>query len=166
MRIPPHYRDKSWQRLFAGFILGMIFGWMFFLYHYGLVHDKLIMQMNELNTTITKQENKIESLQQARDEQSEELQKNLTVQDIEIGFTNEDEINLSELALHNLRNALENELDIIRNRNIQTVAESIDLLYSAVENKVYGLNDKRYRFKIEMLYLYTTTEVKVKIETE
>ncbi|MDG5786988.1 hypothetical protein QA612_05745 [Evansella sp. AB-P1] len=165
MRIPPFYHEKSWQRFFVGFILGMIFGWVFFLYHFGLVHDKLIMDINELKTTIVKQENTIETLRKEDNERNEEMKKNLTVQDIKIEFTNEDDVNLSELALHELRGAVENLLESVRNQNIETVAISKDFLESTVENKTFGINDKEYQLRMEKLILFTTIEMNLRIET-
>lgn len=164
MRIPPLYHDKSWQRLFAGFFIGLLFGWMFFLYHFGTVHEKLVLEIGDQQTEIEKHKKTIEILREDQDEQNEENQKMLTVQDIRIRFINEEDVKLSELALHDLRAAVESELEEVRNKNIETVANSRDFIYKTVENKVfYTNNDNRYQLKVEQLFLYTTLEMRVMI---
>ncbi|MDQ0255038.1 tRNA U34 5-carboxymethylaminomethyl modifying enzyme MnmG/GidA [Evansella vedderi] len=164
MRIPPLYNDKSWQRFFAGFILGMLFGWLFFLYHFGLVHEKLVMEINKQKTTIETQENKIESLQKDQAEKNEQIQKSLTVQDITINFVNEKDVKLSELTLHDIRSNITNELEDLRNKNIETVRNSKELLIKAVENKAFLINSKRFHLKIEQLIIDTSLEINVRIE--
>ena len=163
MRIPPLYNDKSWQRFFAGVIIGMIFGWLFFLYHFGLVHEKLILEINKQKTTIEQQENTIEVLRKDQDEINKESQKSLTVQDIHIRFVNEKDVKLSEMTLNELKGAVESELDIVRNRDIESVANSKDFLLKTVENKIFGVGDKRYQLKVEQVFLFTTLEMNLRI---
>ncbi|WP_416151485.1 sporulation membrane protein YtrI [Salipaludibacillus sp. HK11] len=163
MRIPTLYRDKSWQRFFAGFFIGLLFGWMFFLYHFGTVHEKLVLKIGDQQTEIEKHENTIEILREDQDEQNEENQKMLTVQDIRIDFINEGDIKLSELTLHDLRAAVESELEEVRNKDIETVANSSNFIYKTVENKVFIINDKRYQLKVEQLFLFTTLKMDVMI---
>ncbi|SDZ54678.1 hypothetical protein SAMN05421736_116115 [Evansella caseinilytica] len=165
MRIPPLYQDKSWQRFFAGFIIGMLIGWLFFLYHFGMVHEKLIMEIKEQQTTITNQEDRIENLTKEQDQKNEEMKKSLTVQEITITFTNEKEVKLSELTLQELRGSIEGELELIRNKNIETVASSKELLLKSVENKVFIIGDKKYRLIIEQLILFTELEMYLRIES-
>lgn len=167
MRIPPFYREKSWQRFFAGILLGMLIGWLFFLYQFGLVHEKLVLKINDQQKEIESQANTIEILRKDQDEQNEENQRKLTVQDIKLHFVNENDIKLSELTLHELRSAVESELDLIRNKNIETVYNSLDFLERTVENKIFTIkgNDKRYQLKIERLILYTTVDFYLRIES-
>ncbi|MBU9712932.1 sporulation membrane protein YtrI [Evansella tamaricis] len=165
MRIPPLYNDKSWQRFFAGIILGMLIGWLFFLYHFGMVHEKLILELNDKKSMIEKHERTIDILRQDQDEQSQENQDKLKVQEIKVEFLNEEEVNLSEMTIHDLRGAIETELEQIRNRQIEAVAASRDLLEKAVENKIYRVGgDKQYQLKIEKFILHTTLELFVRIE--
>ncbi|PYZ93745.1 hypothetical protein CR194_11365 [Salipaludibacillus keqinensis] len=163
MRIPPLYRDKSWQRFFAGFFIGLLFGWMFFLYHFGTVHEKLVLEIGDQQTEIEKHVKMIEILREDQDEQNEENQKLLTVQDIRIYFMNEDDVRLSELTLHELRGAVESELGEVRNKNIETVANSRNFILKTVQNKIFIVNDKRYQLKVEQLFLSTTLEMHVMI---
>ena len=142
----------------------MIFGWLFFLYQFGLVHEKLILEINKQKTTIEQQENTIEVLRKDQDEINKESQKSLTVQDIHIRFVNEKDVKLSEMTLHELKGAVESELDIVRNKDIETVANSKDFLLKTVENKIFGVGDKRYQLKVEQVFLFTTLEMNLRIE--
>ena len=164
MRIPPPYHDKSWQRFLAGFFLGLIFGWVFFLYHFGHVHEKLIMEINKQKITIASLEETIETLKENQDEHSEQLKKHITVQDVLITFFNEKDVKLSELTLHELRSSVENDLDAIRTKNIEEVSNSEELLIKAVENRRYVIGDKRYRLMVNRLVIYTTLKLNLRIE--
>lgn len=164
MRIPPRYHDKSWQRFFAGFFLGLIIGWVFFLYHFGNVHEKLVMEIHKQKITIESQEETIGNLKENQDEHSEELKKQITVQDIVVTFFNEKDVKLSELTLHELRSSVENDLDAIRTKNIEEVANSEELLIKAVENRRYVIGDKRYRLTVNRLVIYTTLKLNLQIE--
>ncbi|WP_280769906.1 sporulation membrane protein YtrI [Salipaludibacillus daqingensis] len=161
MRIPPLYREKSWQRFFAGFFIGLLFGWLFFLYHFGTVHEKLVIEISDQQTEIEKHEKTIEILREDQDDQNEENQKMLTVQDIRIHFINEDDVKLSELTFHELRSAVESELEEVRNKDIETVAKSSDFIFKTVENKIFIINDKRYQLEVKQLSLFTTLEMHV-----
>lgn len=163
MRIPPLYRDKSWQRLFAGFFIGIIFGWLFFLYHFGAVHEELLLKISNLQSEIEKHEKTIDILREDQDEQNEQSEQLLTVQDVHIEFLNEEEVQLSELTLHELRSAVEKELEDVLNKNIETVHNSREFMLRAVENKRFVTNDKEYQFKVEQIYVFTTLEVYVMI---
>ncbi|MGJ9382395.1 sporulation membrane protein YtrI [Salipaludibacillus sp. CF4.18] len=163
MRIPPFHREISWQRFFAGFFLGLIFGWLFFLFHFGTVHEKLILQIGNQSTEIEKNEKTIEILREDQDEQNRDNEQLLTVQDIHINFINQEQVKLSELTLHELRGSLESELEEVRSRNIETVFASHDFIIKSVENKTFIVNDKRYKLKVRQLLLYTTVEIHVEI---
>ncbi|MBB5172732.1 sporulation membrane protein YtrI [Texcoconibacillus texcoconensis] len=166
MRIPPFYNDSTWQRFFAGIVVGMIIGWLFFLYNFGNVHEKLVLEINKQKSTIENQEETIDILQRDQEEINEEAKKNLTVQDIKITVVNEEDIKLSELTLHELKANVEHELEIVRNKNIETVANTKELLLKAVENKTFVVNENRYKLNIEQLFLFTTLEIFVRIEED
>jgi hypothetical protein len=163
MRIPPLYRDKSWQRFFAGFFLGIIIGWVFFLFQFGTVHENLLLEIGNQQAIIDKHEKTIEILREDQDKQNRENQQLLTVQDIRIEFINETEVKLSELTLHELRDSVESELENVRNKNIESVANSREFLLKTVENKIFIINDKRFQLKVEQLFLFTTLEMHVMI---
>lgn len=163
MRIPPYYKQAGWQRFFAGVILGMLIGWLFFLYQFGAVHEKLVVEIKKQQSVIKKHETNIEILQSDQKERNEENKKKLTVQDVKVYFKNEQAVKLNELTLHELRSAIENEIKSIKNTNIENVANSKDLLIQTIENKLFIINDKKLQVTVKELYLFTTLELYVEI---
>ncbi|ADU31474.1 sporulation membrane protein YtrI [Evansella cellulosilytica] len=164
MRIPPLYHDKSWQRFFAGVILGMIIGWFFFIHNFGSIHENLVLEINKQKTTIENQEDTIENLRKEQDERNNDIKQSLTIQDVSIKFVNEEDIKISELTLHQLRSEVEKELERVRNKDIETVAGSKELLLGMVENKQFVTPSQSYQLIVEQLVLYTTLEMNLRIE--
>ncbi|MBU8905167.1 sporulation membrane protein YtrI [Desertibacillus haloalkaliphilus] len=164
MRIPPYYQHPGWQRFLAGVVIGMLIGWLFFLYHFGHVHEKLVIEIRKQQMTIENQKKDIETLRSDQRRLNEENQKKLTIQDIEIEFTNERKLRLNELTLYELRQKAIDELNFLKNKDIETVAETKDLMIRTIENKVFEIEDSRYQLNVEELYLFTTLEMHMKIE--
>ncbi len=163
VHFPPYYRRPGWQRFFAGVILGMFIGWLFFLYQFGAVHEKLVVEIKKQQAIIQKHETTINILQSDQNERNEENKKKLTVQEVKVYFQNDHAVKLNELTLHELRSAIENELKSVKNKNIETVSNSKDLLKQTIENKTFVINEKKYQITINELHLYTTLEIYVNI---
>ncbi|WNF36043.1 hypothetical protein RJD24_16540 [Bacillaceae bacterium IKA-2] len=163
MRIPPHYKRAGWQRFFAGIIIGMIFGWFFFIYEFGIVQEKLVTEIKKQESTIKDQLDTIEILRSDQDEVNKDNLKKLTVQEVKVYFKNNKDLKLSELSIHELRSAIENELKSVKSKNIETIASSKYLLFQTIENKTFVINNKRYQVTIKELYLFTTLELFVVI---
>lgn len=163
VRIPPYYQKPGWQRFFAGVIIGSIIGWFFFIYEFGEVQEKLVTKIKMQEATIDEQKRAIEILRSDKDELNKENQKKLTVQEVKVYFKNDKALKLSELSIYELRSAIEKELTPIINKNIETVANTKDLLYQSVENKVFEVNDKRYRVIVKETIIFTKLELFVEI---
>lgn len=160
MRIPPpYYQRAGWQRFFAGMLIGMLIGWFFFIYEFGIVQEKLVTEIKKQESTIKDQKQTIEILRSDHDEINKENLKKLTVQELKVYFKNDKDLKLSELSIHELRSAIENELKGVLSKNIETVANSKDLLFQTVENKIFVINKKRYQVTVKELYLFTTLEL-------
>ncbi|MFC5712767.1 sporulation membrane protein YtrI [Thalassorhabdus alkalitolerans] len=163
MRIPPYYKHPGWQRLFAGFVIGALFGWGFFLYEFGAIHEKLIIDLKKQQLTIEAQQETIEMLRSEEKKLNEENEKKLTIQEILVYFTNEEKIRLSELTLHELRQQIENELKGIKNSDIESVVTNKELMIKTIENKEFLVGEHLYHVKVEQIYMYTTLELHLKI---
>lgn len=164
MRIPPYYKQASWQRFFAGVVIGMLIGWFFFIYLFGNAYDRLIIDYKKQEATIKEQEEKIQFLRSDQEEKNKENERKLTIQEIKVFFNNEKDLKLNELTLHELRSSIESELTAIRKQNIATVASSRHLLIQTLENKIFTVNDKKYQIIVKELYLFTTLELYVDIQ--
>ncbi|MCT8137390.1 hypothetical protein H1D32_06295 [Anaerobacillus sp. CMMVII] len=163
MRIPPYYRKPSWQRFFAGLIIGIIIGWFFFIYQFGNIQEKLVTEIKVQEAIIDDQKRNIEILRSDKDELNKENQKKLTVQEVKVYFKNDKALKLSELSIYELRSQIENELTPVINKNIETVSNTSELLQQTIQNKTFTVNEKKYHVIIRELHLYTTLELFVEI---
>lgn len=163
MRIPPYYKQAGWQRFFAGIIIGILIGWFFFLYEFGAVQEKLVTQIKKQESTIEAQKETIEILRSDQDELNKENLKKLTIQEVKVYFKNDKDLKLSELSTHELRIQIENELKAVKNKNIETISNTKELLFQAIENRDYEINDKSYQVTIDGYAIYTTLEIFVVI---
>ncbi len=166
MRIPPYYQKAGWQRFLAGLIIGMIIGWFFFIYEFGTIQEKLVTQIKIQEATIKDQQENIEILRSDKDELNKQNQKKLTIEEIKVHFNNAKSLKLSELSTYELRSAIEKELTPIINKNIETVANTKELLFHTIENKIFMINEKKYRVIVKELYLFTSLELVVEIQLD
>ncbi|WP_100373748.1 sporulation membrane protein YtrI [Bacillus sp. FJAT-45037] len=163
MRIPPYYQRPSWQRFFAGIIIGVILGWGFFLYQYGVIYEGLMLKLSEQEVTIQNQTRTIEELRSQQKEENEENQKNLTVQKIEIHFTNTQKLKLNQLTLFELQQQALEELTFIERKNLASVAETKDLLVRTLENKVFEVGDHRLQLEVVYVFMWTNVQIDARI---
>ncbi|WP_332689815.1 sporulation membrane protein YtrI [Halalkalibacter lacteus] len=163
MRVPPIYERPTVKRFFAGMILGVLIGWVFFVYQYGQVYEGLVFRISEQEATIYDLRGDIEALLSEQDKLNEENQKKLTVQEIDIQFTNVRKLKLNQLTLLDLKQQALNELQDIKRKDIETVHNMRDLLISTIENKVFLVGDKRYQLEVEESHLFTTLHIYVKV---
>lgn len=166
MRLPPYYRRPGWQRFFAGMLIGAIGGWCFFLFQFGTIHERLVIDLNKQRLQIEQQKEEIELLRSAERERNEENEKKLTIQNIYIAFTNEKEARLNELTLYELRKQVEDEINFLRNKNIESVVEGKELIKKTIENKTYEIGDHHAFLQIEEMHIYSTLELHIKIRQQ
>ncbi|MDT8859408.1 hypothetical protein N0O92_04115 [Alkalihalobacillus sp. MEB130] len=163
MRVPPYYERPSVKRFLAGMILGIIIGWFFFVYQYGQVYEGLVFRISEQEAIINGLEDDIELLRSEQSRLNEENEKKLTIQEIDILFSNDRRLRLNQLTLLDLKQQVLHELQDIKGRDIETVSRMSDLMISNLENKVFRTGDKRYQLSVEQVHLHTTLRIYVKI---
>ncbi|MGO4888698.1 sporulation membrane protein YtrI [Anaerobacillus sp. MEB173] len=164
MRVPPYYQRPGWQRFFAGVVIGMLIGWLFFLYNFGTVHEKLINQIKMQQLEIDELNRDIEILLSDKEKLNKENQKKLTIQKIDVSFTNEKQLKLNELTLYELRKLAEDELSFLINNDIESASKTKEAMIRTIENKTFIIGDHHYQLKVEQLYLFTTLELYMKIK--
>jgi hypothetical protein len=163
MRVPPYYNRPTVKRFFAGVIVGVLIGWSFFIYQYGQVYEGLVFRIYEQEAIIDDLKGDIEVLVSEQDKLNEENQKKLTVQQIDIQFTNARKLKLNQLTLLDLKQQALNELQDIKRKELETVHNMRELMISTLENKVFLVGDKRYQLDVEESHLYTTLHIYVKV---
>ncbi len=82
MRIPPFYRLPSFQRFFAGAVIGGIVSWMIFIFMYGSMHEKQTQKIQDQQTQLDKLTSTLSYLQEENKELNEENEDELTIQEV------------------------------------------------------------------------------------
>lgn len=156
MRIPPLYQRKGYQRFFAGIAIGFIIGWAFFLIQGGLAHERLIHRIDDQKLIITDLEKKNEILTSDDEKANKELAKKFKLHEINVRFSEINSKKLSNLTRVHLIKAVEDDLEHLMGEDTETIAKSNTLLFQAIENKPYRIDDdeQAYSVNIDHLYLY------------
>lgn len=164
MRIPPLYRLPSWQRFLSGMALGGIISWMIFVYMFGTMQEKQSALINEQVSEISELEKEMEFWQGEFKKLNEELEKELTVQEIEVYIKPNNKIDLTRLQKGQIADQLKEHLNVVKAKKLETVSESKDLLRKAIESKVFTVDSKKYRLRVIYLELLTTIYIEVSID--
>ncbi|MDR7073772.1 sporulation membrane protein YtrI [Fictibacillus barbaricus] len=154
MRIPPLYLRKGYQRFFAGIAIGCIIGWAFFLFQFGLAHERLINKINQQRMKIEDLEKKNEILTSDDERANEELAKKFKLHEVNARISNNSQ-KLSNLTKIQLVKLIEDDLEHLIGEDTETIAKSHTLLVQAIENKDYMVDEQKFKVKIDHLYLYT-----------
>lgn len=164
MGIPLYFlRRPSWQRFIAGFILGMIVGWTFFIALNGLAQDRQIDIINDQQARINSLEKDKDIFQEDMKKENKELQKKLTVQELQIEFSERANAQLSKTTLSKLEEEVRGKLSSIMTQNIESVAANKELI-NLIENEPYEIDKETYRVTIQSLVIYSTVEIVLKVK--
>ncbi|WLD92358.1 sporulation membrane protein YtrI [Alkalihalobacillus sp. AL-G] len=164
MRIPPLYRRKGYQRFFAGIIIGFILGWFFFLLSFGGLQEFYITEIKKRDEKIGDLKFKVKNYQTEYDQKNEEIEKKLRIQEIEIVILNKEKVELKGLPLLKLKNSITNELHSVLTKDIESVAQNMQLLIKTLENKAFPIDDETYKVKVVNHQLYTTLRLDLNVE--
>ncbi|MBB5324501.1 uncharacterized protein YqiB (DUF1249 family) [Anoxybacillus tepidamans] len=164
MRIPPYYRDKTWQRFFAGAAIGAVMSWFVFLYLFGTLQEKQVRHIAELQDKIVDLENDIRIWQEDYVKLNKANKKKLTVQEIRIHLANADQYKLDSYMTFHIEESVKADVSHLIAKDIETVYKSKELLKKAIENKTYTINEQTYKLEITELFLFTTLSVELKLK--
>ncbi|MFA9457154.1 sporulation membrane protein YtrI [Halalkalibacter sp. AB-rgal2] len=157
------YKRTTFQRFLAGFIIGVLCGWFFFLFQYGQLYNALMIQLSEQRSTIITLEARIAELNSEQTKLNEENQKKLTIQSIEVELSNARRLRLNQLTQLELRTQIIEELQHLEREDIETVASMKDLMIRALENKVFNVDDNEFQVDVQEIYLFTTLRIELAI---
>ncbi|MGV3488680.1 MAG: sporulation membrane protein YtrI [Tuberibacillus sp.] len=158
MRIPPLYHDPVWQRFFAGCAVGSIVGFCFFILLYGIAQERQIDKILEQEAIIENLKNNIQTLREDNERENEKLAQQLTVQNVIINI-DQGKFSLNHLVKLDLEKAMASQLNILVNKNIESVADNDQLIFQAIEGHAYTVEDKEYSFKVKRLAIYSTVKI-------
>ncbi|MBY0124070.1 sporulation membrane protein YtrI [Bacillus sp. S/N-304-OC-R1] len=163
MRIPPYYRNPVWQRFFAGMAIGGMISWFIFLYIFGEWHEKYSKEIKTQKEEIADLKNDIKIWQEDFKELNKQNRQLLTVQDIKVKILNSDKYKLDSFSVFEIEDELKEDIKLMKAKDIETVYKSSDLIKKMIENKVFRINEKRYRVEVKQMVIYTTLSIKVNI---
>jgi hypothetical protein len=167
MRIPPYYRHPSWQRFFAGALIGGLISWTIFLFMFGVLQEKQ-------TATIEKQRDRISDLNQGISHWQEEFKllnkKNselLTVSDIKLKIVNAKEHKIEDsLSIFEAEEEIKGDLSPLLAKDLESVYKNKELIKKTIENKTLRINDKRYKVKVKEIYFFTVIQIFLELEYE
>lgn len=165
MRIPPFYKIPSWQRFFAGVIIGMIIGFAFFLALYGVAQERQMTTILEQKGEIKDLKKRIKVLEEDKKEKNEKLQDVLTVQEITIDITVPDKYQdkVNRLTRHELESKIKEQLLSLVNRDLQNVFENRQLIDNTIEGRSFTVDDRNFQFEVVNKLIYTDLRITVSI---
>ncbi|MCG3420161.1 sporulation membrane protein YtrI [Oceanobacillus jordanicus] len=161
MHIPPYHKKKTWQRFFAGALVGGIIAYIIFIFMYGTMYENQLKK----NLELTSQVNDLKNQNEALLKDTENLKTPVTVSVIDITIENAEEISLDSLVVPKLEELVKDEISHITGQSVSIVDEIDQLLISAIENKEYTIDDLRYQFTVRKLTISETVKVFLEAET-
>jgi hypothetical protein len=166
VRIPPYYRRPSWQRFFAGMVIGGAISWCIFIYIFGVWQEKhtaLIDKQREDIVDLT-EEKKI--WQEEYKEINKRTIEQLTIQKINIKITNWEKYKLDLLSVSEIEDSVKDDISMMIAKDIDTVYKSKELIKKIIQNKPVKINDKRYKLQVKEMVIFTTLSIQLEVEFE
>ncbi|WP_373893051.1 sporulation membrane protein YtrI [Virgibacillus sp. CBA3643] len=151
MHIPPYHKKATWQRFFVGGVIGAILAYGIYLYIYGSLYEQLLEENLELEAEVTELEKQNEALTQDKEDLDAQREQPIIVETIEINITNDEELRLDRLIVHQLEELINEEINHLIGENVTIIDESSQLLRSSVENKGFTVDDFTYYFDVAQL---------------
>lgn len=163
MRIPPYYRLPTWQRFFAGVVIGAIGSWFIFFYMYGVLQEKQISVIEIQRKEIHELKIKVGIWEQDFNKLNEETEKHLSVKEIRVNIVNDRFYDLDKLSVAEAEEVIRTDLTTLITKNVEDVYKTKALLKKSIENKILEINKKRYRIEITEIFFYKNMEIEVKL---
>ncbi len=162
MYIPPHLKRKSWRRFFVGIFFGTVISYCIFTFMYGAMYEKLLDKNLQLQARVTELSSHNEALLADYKNLDEQTNKKIKIESIEVQISNEKQLLLDRLIVHQLQEGIKKEINHIIGQDIEIVAQSDQLLASTIENKIFTVDDFSYRFEVRKLIVSKKIRIIVK----
>ncbi|WP_374719967.1 sporulation membrane protein YtrI [Parageobacillus toebii] len=164
MRIPPHYNYPTWQRFFAGVVIGALISWFVFLHLFGVLQEKQVRKIIELQDKIADLEDEIRIWQEDYVKQNKINKKKLMVQEISVHLVNAEQYKLDSYTTFRIEESVKEDVSHLKAKDIETVYNSRELLKRAIENKTYTINEPPSKLEIYQMFVFTTLSIELKLK--
>jgi hypothetical protein len=166
VRIPPYYRQPSWQRFFAGMVIGGAISWCIFIYIFGVWQEKHTALIDKQSEEIVDLMEEKKIWQEEYKEINKRTIEQLTIQKINIKITNWEKYKLDLLSVSEIEDSVKDDISLMIAKDIETVYKSKELIKKIIQNKPVKINDKRYKLKVREMVIFTTLSIQLEIEFE
>ncbi|MGG3887849.1 sporulation membrane protein YtrI [Metabacillus fastidiosus] len=163
MRIPPHYEKPSWQRFFAGMVIGALLSWSVFLFIYGVNQDKQSLRIKEQQNDIAELKRDKQIYQEDYKKLNKENQQKITVQAIEIKLTNGERFHLKQFMNESIELSVKKDLSNLIAKDLESVSLSVPLIERTIENKLFHIEDRTYKLEVTKIVITPNVYIEVKI---
>lgn len=163
MRIPPYYRDPSWQRFFSGIIIGAIIGFGFFIFINGVAQERQLQLIAQQKKQIADLEKDNKIIFEEEKAKNEELQKKMTIQEIQVTFETNPKIKLDGIKKLDLRDQITNKLRPIIGNDIESVAKNRALIFNLINDHPFVVEENVYQVEVRSIVIFSDLHVQVKV---
>lgn len=164
MKVPSESLLKKLSRLIASFVIGIIVGSAIFLYIYGQTWDDLYIENRKLTIQNNNLQERINTEQQLTDELNQRAKQKLKVEEIDFHIIDEDN-RFDELTKTEVIEQLLNEVKVIKNEPLESIAELSDMVEKLVHKKTLDVNQQRLEVHLHRTVIYTTITFKISLHT-
>ncbi|MFC0270285.1 sporulation membrane protein YtrI [Metabacillus herbersteinensis] len=163
MRIPPYYRLPTWQRFFAGMIIGAIVSWCVFLFIFGILQEDQVKTIQKQKDIIQVLENQNKIWREDVDLLNKKNEEKLTVKDIRVKLMNGERFHFNTLMTYNVEKRVKDDLSDVIAKDIESVYSNRKLIKKAIENTIYKMDAKEYKVKVTEFVLFTTIYIEIEV---
>lgn len=151
------------RRFLAGCVIGLLAGFSFFLFIYGDLQEKQVNQIRELQAQLHLLEEQKKALIDAEERKNQELEKDLTIQEISIDIADHrpDRATRTELE-----HQVAEELHSLINQSIASVADNRELIVRAIEKKPFTYSDIVYHFHVRRIVIFSRLMIEIDISSQ
>lgn len=166
MHIPPYYKNKAWQRFLAGILVGTLIGYYIFIFLFGQLQEDWIEENLALRGELQELQQNYETLLENHRALDQQTKEDYQIEEIKINFLNTKELKIDNdrIMLYQLEEAINEEANQAVGKNIDDIADSIDLLISAIENKTINIDDFRYQAQVEQIIVSRTLTLSIRLK--
>ncbi|MCY7782103.1 MULTISPECIES: sporulation membrane protein YtrI [unclassified Bacillus (in: firmicutes)] len=163
MRVPQHYKKPGWQRFFAGMMCGAVISWFFFLFTYGTFQEEQVSLIEKQKEHVKDLNNQISIYQEDLHKLNEDNKRKLLIQSVSVKLVNGEKYKISQPDKTKFEEHVKDNISEVITKDIESVYQTKDLLKLTIENKVYMINEKKYKATVKELIIYTRLTVELEI---
>lgn len=160
MHIPPYHHKRSWQVFLIGFFFGSLTAYLIFMFMYGKLYGDTLTNLTELEEEVQDLTRQNEIL--LEDKEQLQLEQKLTIQSIDVFFTNQKQFRFDRLTRYQLTSQIKEELSHIIGKDVKSIAENNEFIINIIEKTNFTIDDLSYQFTVKKLIM--TEDIELHLE--